>query len=73
MVVSCWGSDVKINGQPLKALPTRDAVLPAIMLLMAANDGVISTLVGTLPQRFTHSDRIQKLCDRKKPGDYRAR
>ncbi|MGI2039039.1 phosphomannomutase [Shewanella frigidimarina] len=53
------GSDVRLNGQLLKALPTRDAVLPAIMLLAAAGDGVISTLVNALPQRFTHSDRIQ--------------
>jgi len=53
------GSDVQLNGQPLKALPTRDAVLPAIMLLLAAGEGVVSTLVNALPQRFTHSDRIQ--------------
>jgi phosphomannomutase len=53
------GSDVQLNGKPLKALPTRDAVLPAIMLLAAAGEGVISTLVNALPQRFTHSDRIQ--------------
>ncbi|MFA0698645.1 phosphomannomutase, partial [Vibrio sp. 10N.222.49.C9] len=26
------GSDVEINGKVLKALPTRDAVLPALML-----------------------------------------
>jgi len=53
------GSDVQLNGQLLKALPTRDAVLPAIMLLLAAGEGVVSTLVNALPQRFTHSDRIQ--------------
>lgn len=53
------GSDVELNGQPLKALPTRDAVLPVIMLLMAAKNRSISTLVKELPQRFTHSDRIQ--------------
>lgn len=53
------GCDVQLNGQPLKALATRDAVLPAIMLLVAAGKGVISTLVNALPQRFTHSDRIQ--------------
>lgn len=59
------GSDVLLNGQPLKALPTRDAVLPAIMLLAAAGEGVISTLVGALPQRFTHSDRIQNFATEK--------
>jgi phosphomannomutase len=59
------GSDVQLNGQLLKALPTRDAVLPAIMLLAAAGEGVISTLVKALPQRFTHSDRIQNFATEK--------
>ena len=59
------GSNVQLNGQPLKALPTRDAVLPAIMLLVAAGDGNISTLVNALPQRFTHSDRIQNFATEK--------
>lgn len=53
------GSDVQINGKCLKALPTRDAVLPAIMLLAAARDSGISALVDALPARYTHSDRIQ--------------
>ena len=59
------GSDVHLNGKPLKALPTRDAILPAIMLLAAAGDGVISTLVSALPQRYTHSDRIQNFVTEK--------
>jgi len=53
------GSDLQLNGKLLKALPTRDAILPAIMLLSAANKGLISTLVDGLPKRYTHSDRIQ--------------
>jgi phosphomannomutase len=53
------GTDVQLNGRVLKALPTRDAMLPVIMLLAAAGKGVISTLVNALPQRFTCSDRIQ--------------
>ncbi|GGP57896.1 phosphomannomutase [Shewanella algicola] len=53
------GSDVHFNGQQLKALPTRDALLPVIIVLAAAGDNVISALVSALPQRFTHSDRIQ--------------
>lgn len=53
------GSDVKINGKCLKALPTRDAVLPAIMLLAAAKDSGIAALVNALPARYTYSDRIQ--------------
>jgi phosphomannomutase len=59
------GSDVKLNGKPLKALPTRDAILPAIMLLAASGGGVISALVSALPQRFTHSDRIQNFATEK--------
>jgi phosphomannomutase len=53
------GSDLELNGKVLKALPTRDAILPAIMLLSAANKGMLSTLVDALPNRYTHSDRIQ--------------
>ncbi|MUL09185.1 phosphomannomutase [Aliivibrio fischeri] len=53
------GSDVAVNGKELKALPTRDAVLPALMLLFSAGENGISTLVDVLPKRFTHSDRIQ--------------
>ncbi|MCL1049557.1 phosphomannomutase [Shewanella abyssi] len=59
------GSDVLLNGQLLKALPTRDAILPAIMLLAAAGERGISTLVNELPQRFTHSDRIQNFATEK--------
>ncbi|MCO7023771.1 phosphomannomutase [Vibrio paracholerae] len=53
------GSDVEINGKILKALPTRDAVLPFIMLLSAAKNSSIAALVNALPARYTHSDRIQ--------------
>lgn len=53
------GSDVEINGKVLKALPTRDAVLPFIMLLSAAKNSGIAALVDALPARYTHSDRIQ--------------
>lgn len=59
------GSDIQINGKLLKALPTRDAILPAIMLLVAAGEGVISTLINNLPLRFTFSDRIQNFATEK--------
>jgi phosphomannomutase len=59
------GSDVQVNGQLLKALPTRDAVLPAIMLLAAAGEGSISALLNVLPKRFTYSDRIQNFATKK--------
>ncbi|HHA1754405.1 TPA: phosphomannomutase [Enterobacter kobei] len=52
-------SDLFINGKTLSALPTRDAVLPALMLLVASAKGNISSLVQSLPQRFTWSDRVK--------------
>ncbi|WP_261885153.1 phosphomannomutase [Vibrio pomeroyi] len=59
------GSDVSVNGKYLQALPTRDAVLPALMLLSLAKTSSIKSLVGQLPQRFTHSDRIQNFAPEK--------
>lgn len=59
------GSDVEINDKVLKALPTRDAVLPALMLLSAAQTTSIAKLVSDLPQRFSHSDRIQNFATEK--------
>ncbi|WP_428845574.1 phosphomannomutase [Enterovibrio norvegicus] len=59
------GSDVSFGGQIIKALPTRDAVLPALMLLSASKDIAISALVDQLPKRFTHSDRIQNFATEK--------
>jgi len=43
------------------AQATRDAVLPAIMLLVSAGKSDISTLVNGLPKRFTYSVRIQNV------------
>ncbi|HEY5653881.1 MAG TPA: phosphomannomutase [Pontiella sp.] len=50
-----------VNGKELRALPTRDAVLPAlcIILLSIKERKPISALLTDLPQRFTASDRIQ--------------
>ena len=60
------GSDTVINNAPLKALPTRDAVLPAIMLLAACNNGeTISSLVNACSLRFSASDRIQNFATEK--------
>jgi phosphomannomutase len=55
------GTDVQIGGRTLKALPTRDSVLPMLALLTtAAKRGVpLSELPKSLPRRFTASDRIQ--------------
>ncbi|MDP5211626.1 phosphomannomutase [Pseudoalteromonas tunicata] len=52
------GSNIEFNGKLLAALPTRDAVLPALMLLAGAGSAPISSLVNALPQRVTYSDRI---------------
>jgi phosphomannomutase len=54
-------SDFPVFGKELRALPTRDAVLPvlAIILLSIKERKPISALLKTLPQRFTASDRIQ--------------
>lgn len=54
------GSDITINNSRLTALPTRDAVLPAIVLLASAKQVGVSQLVASLPQRFTASDRIKE-------------
>lgn len=59
------GSDSRVNNKTIKALPTRDAVLPALMLLAAAKEKPIYELVNALPQRFTHSDRIQNFATEK--------
>ena len=55
------GSNVTKNNQALKALPTRDAILPMLGLLcMAREQGVsLSQLSQNLPKRFTASDRLQ--------------
>jgi NDP-sugar pyrophosphorylase family protein len=58
--------DVAINNKALQALPTRDAVLPAIMLLAASiKKGNISSLVTEVSQRFSASDRIKNFATAK--------
>lgn len=53
------GSDIERESR-LKALPTRDAVLPmlALISLAKAAGAAISSLASSLPARFTASDRI---------------
>ncbi|EAQ6071767.1 phosphomannomutase [Salmonella enterica] len=55
------GSDIAYNDYVIKSLPTRDAVLPALMVLaLAINRGVsISGLLKNLSGRVTYSNRIQ--------------
>ncbi|MBZ9610348.1 phosphomannomutase [Rheinheimera maricola] len=55
------GSDIIIADKTLKALPTRDALLPALAVLVSAAERPVSALLAMLPQRFTASDRIQNV------------
>ncbi|MBC8417053.1 MAG: phosphomannomutase [Desulfobacteraceae bacterium] len=55
-------SDIESAENILKALPTRDAVILhiAILLLSIENGKTISELVAELPQRFTYSNRLKE-------------
>ncbi|WP_434986248.1 phosphomannomutase [Vreelandella zhaodongensis] len=55
------GSMLNVESRYLTALPTRDALLPALTLMVtAANQAVpISKLFADLPARYTASDRLQ--------------
>jgi phosphomannomutase len=55
------GTDIPRNGAVLKALPTRDAVLPIVAVLgLARERGCrVSAVARDLPPRFTASDRLQ--------------
>ena len=55
------GSPVVRDGRTLPALPTRDAFLPMLAVLVEAKArGIpLSGLLATLPPRYTHSDRLQ--------------
>ncbi|MDQ6973097.1 MAG: phosphomannomutase, partial [Mariprofundaceae bacterium] len=55
------GDDITLHDNTLSALPTRDALIVplAILLLAAESNTSISGLLATLPQCFTASDRIK--------------
>jgi len=55
------GSDAVRQGRVLTALPTRDAVLPMLALLLMAKEAgcKLSALGAGLPERYTASDRLQ--------------
>jgi phosphomannomutase len=55
------GSDIELNGKILHALPTRDAVLPILIVLSLAHQRSlpISGLLKSLPSRFTASACIK--------------
>jgi phosphomannomutase len=54
-------SDLEIAGGKLRALPTRDAVIVMLGVLLQARQrgGSVSELVSSLPARFTASDRLK--------------
>lgn len=54
-------SAVQVDGRTMEPLPTRDAVLPMLAVLVASRTQrcAVSDLLFALPRRFTHSDRIQ--------------
>jgi len=59
------GSSVAVGDAQLAALPTRDAVLPALAVLALAGEGTVSALLDALPKRYTASDRITNFATEK--------
>jgi phosphomannomutase len=55
------GTDIELNGKTLHALPTRDAVLPILIVLSLTHQSSvpISDLLKALPSRFTASTCIK--------------
>ena len=56
------GSDLTRDGKTLSALPTRDALLPALTVMVAAaKQGLpLSKMLEGLPERYTASDRLKE-------------
>ena len=57
------GTDMQVNNQVLYALPTRDAVLPTLIVLAMSyqQQRAISQLTSEFAPRFTASDRIKDI------------
>lgn len=55
-------TDIALDGKILKALPTRDALLPQLAVLFAAKKQKLGVedLFKSLPKRFTASDRVKE-------------
>ena len=60
-------SDLLLDGKPLRALPTRDAVIVQLGILLTAKRAgkKVSELVAALPARFTASDRLKNFATEK--------
>jgi phosphomannomutase len=54
-------TDFKIHGKKLTALPTRDAVLPLLCVMLSAieKNKSLSEIMDALPKRFSVSDKIK--------------
>lgn len=52
-------SDIHHAGRTLKALPTRDALLPVVTALVSSQHKKISQQLAELPARYTSSNRLQ--------------
>ncbi|GAA0827763.1 phosphomannomutase [Marinomonas arenicola] len=57
------GSDMQVNKQTLHALPTRDSVLPILIVLAMSHlqQRVISLISAEFAERYTASDRIKDI------------
>jgi phosphomannomutase len=53
-------SDFEINNKKLAALPTRDAVLPLLCIILSAieKNTTLSEIMNNLPKRFTSSNKL---------------
>lgn len=54
-------TNITLAGKQLKALPTRDALLPALTLLATDTTLKLSEKQQALPARYTASDRLQNI------------
>ncbi len=57
------GEGLRLGGEPLDPLPTRDAILPALAVLAKSRleNITLSHLVSNLLTRYTASDRVQNI------------
>ena len=52
-------SDIDQDGKLLSALPTRDALLPILVVLAQLTEQPISKIIAGLPKRFTASGKVE--------------
>ena len=57
-------SDIGEGGQFLSSLPTRDALLPILVVLAQLTKLPVSKMVASLPERFTTSGKIEHVANK---------